>query len=202
MRPSPRSRSPRPRSKPRKPALANAVLEHDRAKILFEKGALPRQRLDARADRASRRRRAARPGDGEPGAGQGGAAPRARSAAQRDRHLAGHRLRRRAQLRRGRDARRPADRRRRRPARDEARSRRLGARGRPPARRHEGGRSPCRPSPARPSTGQLAAIAPEVDERNRHFKIDVRVPERRPHAALGHVCHRAHRRSDGRRTRS
>lgn len=24
--------------------------------------------------------------------------------------------------------------------------------------------------------GQLAAIAPEVDERNRHFKIDVRVP--------------------------
>jgi RND family efflux transporter MFP subunit len=25
-------------------------------------------------------------------------------------------------------------------------------------------------------TGQLAAIAPEVDERNRHFKIDVRVP--------------------------
>ena len=25
-------------------------------------------------------------------------------------------------------------------------------------------------------SGQLAAIAPEVDERNRHFKIDVRVP--------------------------
>ena len=24
--------------------------------------------------------------------------------------------------------------------------------------------------------GQLAAISPEVDERNRHFKIDVRVP--------------------------
>ena len=27
-------------------ALANAVLEHDRAKNLFDKGALPRQRLD------------------------------------------------------------------------------------------------------------------------------------------------------------
>ena len=25
-------------------------------------------------------------------------------------------------------------------------------------------------------TGELAAIAPEVDERNRHFQIDVRVP--------------------------
>jgi RND family efflux transporter MFP subunit len=33
--------------------------------------------------------------------------------------------------------------------------------------------------PAKPGDtflGQLAAIAPEVDERNRHFKIDVRVP--------------------------
>lgn len=34
-------------------ALANAVLEHDRAKNLFEKGALPRQRLDA-AETANR----------------------------------------------------------------------------------------------------------------------------------------------------
>ncbi|HEX7283847.1 MAG TPA: biotin/lipoyl-binding protein, partial [Vicinamibacterales bacterium] len=34
-------------------SLANAVLEHDRAKNLFEKGALPRQRLDA-ADTAHR----------------------------------------------------------------------------------------------------------------------------------------------------
>ena len=30
--------------------------------------------------------------------------------------------------------------------------------------------------PGQTFTGQLAAIAPEVDERNRHFKIDVRVP--------------------------
>ena len=30
--------------------------------------------------------------------------------------------------------------------------------------------------PGETFTGQLAAIAPEVDERNRHFKIDVRVP--------------------------
>lgn len=32
--------------------------------------------------------------------------------------------------------------------------------------------------PGETFTGQLAAIAPEVDERNRHFKIDVRVPNR------------------------
>jgi RND family efflux transporter MFP subunit len=30
--------------------------------------------------------------------------------------------------------------------------------------------------PGRTFTGQLAAIAPEVDERNRHFMVDVRVP--------------------------
>ena len=30
--------------------------------------------------------------------------------------------------------------------------------------------------PGQTFSGQLAAIAPEVDERNRHFKIDVRVP--------------------------
>jgi RND family efflux transporter MFP subunit len=30
--------------------------------------------------------------------------------------------------------------------------------------------------PGQAFSGQLAAIAPEVDERNRHFKIDVRVP--------------------------
>ncbi len=30
--------------------------------------------------------------------------------------------------------------------------------------------------PGQTFTGQLAAIAPEVDERNRHFKIDIRVP--------------------------
>jgi RND family efflux transporter MFP subunit len=30
--------------------------------------------------------------------------------------------------------------------------------------------------PGRTFAGQLAAIAPEVDERNRHFKIDLRVP--------------------------
>jgi RND family efflux transporter MFP subunit len=30
--------------------------------------------------------------------------------------------------------------------------------------------------PGQTYLGQLAAIAPEVDERNRHFKIDVRVP--------------------------
>jgi len=30
--------------------------------------------------------------------------------------------------------------------------------------------------PGQAYEGQLAAIAPEVDERNRHFKVDVRVP--------------------------
>ena len=58
-------------------------------KNLFEKGALPRQRLDA-AETAHRSAvGAARPGHGQPGAGRGRAAPRARSAARRHPHLAG-----------------------------------------------------------------------------------------------------------------
>ncbi len=47
MPPSPPSRWRRPRLESAEATLANAVLEHDRAKNLFDKGALPRQRLDA-----------------------------------------------------------------------------------------------------------------------------------------------------------
>ena len=157
-------------------SLANAVLEHDRAKNLFDKGALPRQRLDGAQTAASLGRRPARPGRRQPGPGRGRAAPRARSAAQRHHHLAGHRLRGRAQLRRRRHSRRPAGGGRRRHAADEARSRRLGTRSRPHARRPQGARRRCRPSPARPSRDSWRPSRPEVDERNRHFKIDVRVP--------------------------
>ena len=122
---------PRPALETAEAALANAVLEHERAKNLFERGALPRQRLDAAQTAHRAARGAARSRQGQPRAGRSRAAPRARSPARRDPHLADHRLRRRAQLRRRRHSRRPAGRRRRRPAAAEARSRRLGARSRP-----------------------------------------------------------------------
>jgi HlyD family secretion protein len=155
--------------------LANAVLEHDRAKVLFEKGALPRQRLDA----AETSHRA--------------------SVAQRD--LATANLAQvNAALRRSREVQSnstvtspvtgfvvernydsgamPGDK----PIVVVADLREM---------KLEAGVSELEAGRLRPGmkadvlvqakpgvtfTGQLAAIAPEVDERNRHFKIDVRVP--------------------------
>jgi len=156
-------------------ALANAVLERDRAKVLFDKGALPRQRLDA-AETAHRA-----------------------SVAQRD--LATANLAQvNAALRRSREVQNnstvtspvtgfvvernydsgamPGDK----PIVVVADLREM---------KLEAGVSELEAGRLRPGmkaevlvqakpgatfTGQLAAIAPEVDERNRHFKIDVRVP--------------------------
>lgn len=155
--------------------LASAVLEHDRAKVLFDKGALPRQRLDA----AETSHRA--------------------SVAQRDLATA-NLAQANAALRRSREVQSnstvtspvtgfvvernydsgamPGDK----PivVVADLREMKLEA----GVSEFEAGR--LRPGmkadvlvqakPGAKFTGQLAAIAPEVDERNRHFKIDVRVP--------------------------
>lgn len=155
--------------------LANAVLEHERAKNLFEKGALPRQRLD-------------------------GAQTAHRSAvAQRD-LAAANLAQSEAALRRAREVQRNttitspvtgyvvernydagaipgdlpivvvADMR---EMKLEAGVSELEA-GR--LRVGQKARVSVQAKPGEAFAGQLAAIAPEVDERNRHFKIDVRVP--------------------------
>jgi RND family efflux transporter MFP subunit len=156
-------------------ALASAVLELDRAKNLFEKGALPRQRLDA-AQTAHRS-----------------------SVAQRDLATA-NLAQANAALRRAREVQRnttvtspvtgfvvernydsgaiPGDK----PivVVADLREMKLEAGvGELEAGRLRVGMKAVVSVQARPGevfSGQLAAIAPEVDERNRHFKIDVRVP--------------------------
>lgn len=156
-------------------ALANAVLEHDRAKNLFDRGALPRQRLDA----ANTQHRAA-------------VAQRDLAAANVEQAMAALRRAREVQkhatitspvtgfvVERNYDAGAMpgelpivvvADLRQMKleagVSELEAGRLRVGMRARVEAQ-------------ARPGDtfyGQLAAIAPEVDERNRHFKVDVRVP--------------------------
>ena len=143
---------------------------------------MPRQRLEA-AETAHRSAVAQRDlAQGEPGAGRGRASARSRSPARRDAHRAGRRLRRRAQLRRRRHSRRSADRRRRR-----LRQLKLEA----GVSELEAGRLKTglpalvsvQAKPGETFTGQLAAIAPEVDERNRHFRIEVRVDNRDARAA-------------------
>ena len=155
-------------------ALASAVLEHDRATNLFEKGALPRQRLDA----AQTSHRA--------------------GVAQRD-LAAANLAQAEAALRRAREVQRNttvtspvtgfvvernydagaipgelpivvvADMRQ---MKLEAGVSELEA-----GRLRVGMKAviAVQAKPGRTFEGQLAAIAPEVDERNRHFKIDVRV---------------------------
>ena len=156
-------------------SLANALLEHDRATSLFEKGALPRQRLD-------------------------GAQTAHRSAvAQRD-LAAANLAQSEAALRRAREVLRNAtitspvtgyvvernydagampgelpivvvaDMR---EMKLEAGVSELEA-GR--LRVGQQARVSVQAKPGIEFAGELAAIAPEVDERNRHFKIDVRVP--------------------------
>jgi len=156
-------------------SLANAVLEHERAKNLFEKGALPRQRLDA-AQTAHRA-----------------------SVAQRD--LANANLAQTdAALRRSKEVQSnanvtspvtgfivernydagamPGDR----PIVVVADLRELkleaGVSELDAGRLRVGMKATVnvQAKPGETFQGQLAAIAPEVDERNRHFKIDVRVP--------------------------
>jgi RND family efflux transporter MFP subunit len=156
-------------------SLANAVLEHDRARNLFEKGALPRQRLDA-ADTAHRA-----------------------SVAQRDLATA-NLAQANAALRRAREVQKNAtitspvtgfvvernydagampgelpivvvaDLRQMRleagVSEFEAGRLRVGMKS----------RVAVQAKPGETFFGQLAAIAPEVDARNRHFKVEVRVP--------------------------
>jgi RND family efflux transporter MFP subunit len=156
-------------------SLANAVLELDRARILFEKGALPRQRLDA-AETANRgalaQRELARaslaPAD---------AALRRSREVQRDATLvspvAGH------VVERNYDAGAiPGD--------DpvvviaDLRVLKLEA----GVSELEAGRLKVglpaevivQARPGEVHRGELAAIAPEVNERNRHFRIEIRVP--------------------------
>ena len=163
------------RSRPRKRALANAVLEHDRAKNLFEKGALPRQRLDA-AETAHRA-----------------------AVAQRDLATA-NLAQAEAALRRAREVQSnatvtspvtgfvvernydagaiPGDL----PIVVVADLRQMkleaGVSELEAGRLRVGmkARVAVQAKPGETFNGQLAAIAPEVDERNRHFRIEVRVP--------------------------
>jgi HlyD family secretion protein len=156
-------------------ALANAVLEHDRAKNLFEKGALPRQRLEG-ADTAHRA-----------------------AVAQRDLATA-NLAQANAALRRAREVQRnvtvtspvtgfvvernydagaiPGDL----PIVVVADLRQMkleaGVSELDAGRLRVGMKAQVevQAKPGETFLGQLAAIAPEVDERNRHFKIDVRVP--------------------------
>lgn len=156
-------------------ALANARLEDDRARVLFEKGALPRQRLDG----AETAHRAAR--------------------AQRD--LAAATLTQaEASLRRAREVQRdavlqspvtgfivernydagtiPGDR----PVVVVADLRQLkleaGVSELDAGRLRVGmkARVEVQARPGETFEGELAAIAPEVDARNRHFRVEVRVP--------------------------
>jgi HlyD family secretion protein len=156
-------------------ALASAVLEHDRAKNLFEKGALPRQRLDA----ADTQHRA--------------------SVAQRDLATA-NLAQANAALRRAKEVQSnstvtspvngfvvernydagstPGDQ----PIVVVADLREMkleaGVSELEAGRLRVGMKAviEVQAKPGLTFHGQLAAIAPEVDERNRHFKIDVRVP--------------------------
>ena len=156
-------------------ALANAVLEHDRAKNLFEKGALPRQRLET-ADTAHRA-----------------------SVAQRDLATA-NLAQANAALRRAREVQKNATITS--PVTGFVVERNYDAGAMPGdlpivvvadlrQMRLEAGvseldagrlrvgmkaRVAVQAKPGETFFGQLAAIAPEVDERNRHFRIEVRVP--------------------------
>lgn len=156
-------------------ALANALLERDRARNLFERGALPRQRLDG-AETAHRA-----------------------SVAQRDLATA-NLAQANAALRRAREVQRnaiisspvtgyvvernydagamPGDK----PIVVVADLRQMkleaGVSELEAGRLRVGMKAhvSVQAKPGQAFTGQLAAIAPEVDERNRHFKVDVRVP--------------------------
>ena len=156
-------------------SLANAVLEHDRAKNLFDKGALPRQRLDG-ADTAHRAAVAQRD-LATANLAQANAALRRAREVQKNATitspLTGYVVERNydagampgempivvvADLRQ---------------MKLEAGVSELEA-----GRLRQGlhARVEVQAKPGQTFAGQLAAIAPEVDERNRHFKIEVRVP--------------------------
>jgi RND family efflux transporter MFP subunit len=155
-------------------ALANAVLEHDRAKNLFDSGALPRQRLDAA--QTARRSAVAQRDLAKANLAQAEASVRRAREVQRDTTLrapvTGFVVERNydpgaipgdlpivvvADLRQ---------------LKLEAGVSELEA-----GRLKTGmtAQVAVQAKPGEQFTGQLAAIAPEVDERNRHFRIEVRV---------------------------
>ncbi|HEX6214493.1 MAG TPA: efflux RND transporter periplasmic adaptor subunit [Vicinamibacterales bacterium] len=156
-------------------SLASAVLEHDRAKNLFDKGALPRQRLDA-ADTAHRASLAQRE-LATANLAQANAALRRAREIQKNATITspvtGFVVERNydagampgdlpvvvvADLRQMRLEAGVSE--------LEAGRLRVGMKA----------RVAVQAKPGETFFGQLAAIAPEVDERNRHFKIEVRVP--------------------------
>lgn len=155
--------------------LANAVLEHDRASNLFEKGALPRQRLDAA--QTAHRATVAQRNLATANLAQANAALRRAREVQRDATITSPVTG--FVVERNYDAGAiPGDR----PIVVVADLREM---------KLEAGVSEIEAGRLRPGmkavvsvqakpgdtfSGQLAAISPEVDERNRHFKIDVRVP--------------------------
>jgi RND family efflux transporter MFP subunit len=155
--------------------LANAVLEFDRAKILFEKGALPRQRLDAA--QTAHRATVAQRDLATANLAQVNAALRRAREVQRDTTITSPVTG--FVVERNYDAGAiPGDK----PIVVVADLREM---------KLEAGVSEIEAGRLRPGmkavvsvqakpgetfNGQLAAISPEVDERNRHFKIDVRVP--------------------------
>jgi RND family efflux transporter MFP subunit len=156
-------------------SLANAVVEHDRAKNLFDKGALPRQRLDAAE--TARRAATAQKDLAAANLAQAEASLRRAREVQRDATITapvtGYIVERNydagaipgdqpvlvvADLRQMRLEAGVSE--------LEAGRLRLGMRARVSVQ--------ARPGEVYP--GVLAAISPEVDERNRHFRIEVRVP--------------------------
>jgi RND family efflux transporter MFP subunit len=156
-------------------SLANAVVEHERAQNLFEKGALPRQRLDAAA--TAHRAAVAQRDLATANLAQANAALRRAREVQKNATITspvtGFVVERNydagampgempivvvADLRQ---------------MKLEAGVSELEA-----GRLRQGMRArvAVQAKPGETFAGQLAAIAPEVDERNRHFKVEVRVP--------------------------
>lgn len=156
-------------------SLANAVLELDRAKNLFEKGALPRQRLDG-AETAHRAGVAQRD-LATANLAQANAALRRAKEVQRDTTVTspvtGFIVERNYD-----SGAIPGDK----PIVVVADLREMkleaGVSELEAGRLRTGMKAivSVQAKPGETFSGQLAAIAPEVDERNRHFKIDVRVP--------------------------
>ena len=155
--------------------LANAVSEHDRAATLFEAGALPRQRLEA-ADTA-RRAAAAQRDLAKANLAQAEAAVRRAREVQRDTTLyspvSGFVVERNYD-----PGAIPGER----PVVVVADIRQLkleaGVSEMEAGRLKTGMQAlvTVQAKPGETFTGQIAAIVPEVDQRNRHFRIEVRVP--------------------------
>jgi RND family efflux transporter MFP subunit len=156
-------------------SLANAVSEHDRATTLFEAGALPRQRLEAAE--TARRAAAAQRDLAKANLAQAEAAVRRAREIQRDTTLyspvSGFIVERNYD-----PGAIPGDR----PVVVVADIRQLkleaGVSEMEAGRLKTGmaARVSVQAKPGETFTGQIAAIVPEVDQRNRHFRIEVRVP--------------------------